>query len=49
VSRDFLLQVFHESSAPKLLKPVSATLAVNFPTVVDTNGKFATGVNNTSD
>ncbi len=45
VSRDFLLQVFFMNHLP----PVSTTLVANFATgtagVVDTGGKFATGIN----
>jgi hypothetical protein len=55
VSRDFLLQVFFMNHLPPSpggkLPPVSTTPAANFatssPCVVDTGGKFATGVNDT--
>ncbi len=64
MSRNILLQVFHESSSPKPLNffrkaveinqgapVVSTTLAANFASgtagVVDTWGKFDTGVNDT--
>jgi hypothetical protein len=59
VSRDFLFQVFfHKSPSPKPLinnfrkfAEIFATQAANFatssPCVVDTGGKFATGVNDT--
>jgi hypothetical protein len=54
VSRDFLLLVFFLNQfppSPRVFQPVSATPAANFATsfasVVDTGGKFATGVNDT--